>query len=205
MKDYFNRLMEALEQLERSIFRINDLGRELEYQANKLVNRQALIVALILPVVLFAVYTYSGSGMFGNNVLSQHEGTVAIRMFGAGFIVWTLGVALDFLFKYLFYRDYLPNGKSVHKARLLPEFEQKKSAIISEVEPVIKENIEPLHLPEKYVDVPTVSVLMDYVNSGKAKTLEEAIKLSQEEQALAEFENHESLLEKFRKLEHETV
>ncbi|RZI49220.1 hypothetical protein [Lactococcus kimchii] len=203
MNNYFIRLMDALERLERNLFKINDLKREFEYQVNKLVNRQALFTALVLPIVILTVYTLNGSGMFSKNVLHESASVVGIRMFGAGFITWTIGVLLDFFFKYLFYRDYLPNGKTEHQKKLMPAYAQKREEIIKSVQPIIKQEIEPLNIPEEFIDVPTVSVLMNYVNEKRVDTLDEAVELFKKENTLAYQENRQSLLERFKEAEHE--
>ncbi len=201
MHDYFLRLMEALEALERSIFRINDLKREFEFEVNKLVNRQALFTALVLPVVLLVAYTIGGSGMFSSGILYEKAGTVFVRMLAASFIIWTLAILLDFFFKFLFYRDYLPAGKTAKQKEVLPKYQEKRQQIIQNAKIVLEQELEDTPIPEEYLNVPTVGTLMRYWNEGKAKDMGEALQLIQKEQQAYNLAREQSLVKKFKEVE----
>jgi hypothetical protein len=203
MREYFLRLIDALESLERSIFRVNDLKREFEFEVNKLVNRQALFVALVLPIVLLVAYTINGSGMFSDNILHEQADTVFIRMFGAGFIIWTFGVLLDFFFKFLFYRDYLPEGKAAKQKKILPKYEEKRKIIVADGKMALTEEMAHSEIPEEYLNVPTIGMLMNYMNEGKAKNLAQAIELIKEERGVFNRDREQSIIRKFQAVESE--
>lgn len=203
MNNYFLRLMDALEQIERSIFKINDLKREFEYQVNKLVNRQALIAAAVGPALFLIIYTINGSGMFSSNILNESATIVGLRMFGVGFVTWTLGVLLDFTFKYLFYRDYLPAGRTTKRKKLAPAYKEKKQKLVESVKPVVEQELVNSEIPEDYLDIPTVGMLMQYINDGRAKNLNEAVQLIQKDKDAANLKQQQSLIRKFKEIEQE--
>ncbi|MFC4652408.1 hypothetical protein ACFO26_05745 [Lactococcus nasutitermitis] len=204
MIEYFVQLMDALESLERSIFRINDLKREFEYGVNKLINRQALIACLVLPVVLLVGYVIGGSGLVGSSVQSTQASTAFIRMFGAGFITWTLGIMLNMIFKYLWYRDYLPAGKKVKQRKLFPKFETQKVQIIQETEGNVTTDIfEKVPLEKEYLKIPTVDMLMTYLKEGKAHDLAEALELYKSLPSNAQFSSSASVVERFEQAKKE--
>lgn len=199
MNDYFERLMDAIEKIERSIFKMNDLKREFQYEVNKLINRQALMTALVIPALFLIVYTINGSGMFSDNILNENASIVGLRMLGVGFITWTMGILLDFVFKYLFYRDYLPAGKTAKQQRLLPEYRKKKQKVIEDTTPILEnEIIKKGDIPEKMINVPFVETLMHYLEEGRAPNLQVAVQLVQKEQAYPY-----SIIDKFKEVEQE--
>jgi hypothetical protein len=176
VEDYFTGIIDVLEQLERSIFNINDLKREFDYEVNKKINRQALIAAIVFPMILTSVYVVEGSGLVGNAVLTMQPSVAFLRMFGAGFIAWTMGVALNFFFKYIWLHDYLPSGQAAKQKAMLSRYKLRKNKLESDAELIVSHRgLRHIDIPKGYMNIHMMSLLVDYIHQGKAKTLKEAV------------------------------
>ncbi|GBG97183.1 hypothetical protein [Lactococcus termiticola] len=207
LKEYSSRLMDALEVLERGIFGINDLKREFEYRANKLVNQQALIACLILPLILITIYTINGSGLVGKSIAETSPTESFLRMFVASFVTVTLGIVLNVGFKFLWYQDYLPAGKTAKQQKLMPEFAKEVRPKIQEVEAVLNdEAVSHPKLPEEFINFNALDRIAQYEANGQADCFEEAVRLlKEEENPLLTQAQKEKLVHQYQELKNEEI
>lgn len=199
MVDYCLDLIEVLGKLEKCILHANDLKREFRMRVFKAVNRQALLVGAVLAGSLLIIYAISGSGILDK---SGSKLIVFVRMFGAGFIVWTIGVALDLLFKNLWYKDYLPAGLTAKKKHYFAFYQSKKNELIEESKQKVNFNeLRQSRFPAILLSVLAISTIANYFKNRRAQKIEDAISLYMNENARTLENQKISLIEKFEQVE----
>lgn len=169
---YCNRTIDVLQKLENNMIQLNVLKRDYESKIHYKRNRQAFLTAVIIPVFLVIYYVITSWEYHAGGQMT----TFSTRIFAVIFASAMIGAFIFLTYNYLWNRDKLPFSKKVMMKKTLHDFQKKKDKVDENTRNLLsKDEIDRSIIPEEYLNIRSISLIMRYIKTGQADVIDEAI------------------------------
>ena len=180
-------LIYNLEEVKRLLNQRDVLKIELLRDIQRKINWYSNLVAFSLPILILLFYFISGVTMHANQLMQSTILQSYIKPFVISFALWALGFILNYFFKSLLLNNIISFGVRSSIRKLLKEYNRKQV----ELEQTIKSILisQELKIPQKFVNVKSISYIIDVLSSFEVIDLKEAIDLLELELKSKSMEN----------------
>jgi len=171
---YCKQVLEQLSKLEKIRAQRFELKREFDKELDKKRSIYAIIIALILPLIVLIYFFVSEYGMA--SIRGGANNLVFTRTLGI-FIICTFMFIGTYLFVCNLWdkKNFLDLKAKAQKA-LLEKYEDKKLEINKESQAILNSDlIKNSKIPQRYLSVNMITMLMRYFNKGHASFMDSAV------------------------------
>ncbi|MFK4935855.1 hypothetical protein [Lactococcus garvieae] len=177
--EHCQELMETVETIEDKLHQLEVIKIEFRQEIQNKINYRSALLSFSFPVLILAFYIINDfSFIHGQGQLDRSALETFLITFMLSFSLWALGIFLNDIFKKIFWSKTLPMGRKALVKQLFPKYNQKSQWLIESLEELLAcETLTNTELPERYMNVKSLSYIIEVLRVKDAQTLHEAVEL----------------------------
>lgn len=177
--EHCQELMEKVETIEDKLHQLEVIKIEFRQEIQYKINYRSALLAFSFPVLILAFYIINDfSFIHGQGQLDRSALETFLITFMLSFSLWALGIFLNDIFKKIFWSKTLPMGRKALIKQLFPKYNQKSQWLIESLEELLAcETLTNTELPERYMNIKSLSYIIEVLRAKDAHTLREAVEL----------------------------
>lgn len=177
--EHCQELMETVETIEDKLHQLEVIKIEFRQEIQYKINYRSALLAFSFPVLILAFYIINDfSFIHGQGQLDRSALETFLITFMLSFSLWALGIFLNDIFKKIFWSKTLPMGRKALIKQLFPKYNQKSQWLIESLEELLAcETLTNTELPERYMNIKSLSYIIEVLKVKDAQTLREAVEL----------------------------
>ena len=177
--EHCQELMETVETIEDKLHQLEVIKIEFRQEIQNKINYRSALLSFSFPVLILAFYIINDfSFIHGQGQLDRSALETFLITFMLSFSLWALGIFLNDIFKKIFGSKTLPMGRTALVKQLFPKYNQKSQWLIESLEELLAcETLTNTELPERYINVKSLSYIIEVLRVRDAQTLHEAVEL----------------------------
>lgn len=177
--EHCQELMETVETIEDKLHQLEVIKIEFRQEIQNKINYRSALLSFSFPVLILAFYIINDfSFIHGQGQLDRSALETFLITFMLSFSLWALGIFLNDIFKKIFWSKTLPMGRQTLIKQLFPKYNQKSQWLIESLEELLAcETLTNTELPERYMNIKSLSYIIEVLKVKDAQTLREAVEL----------------------------
>ncbi|GFO51371.1 hypothetical protein ikelab_06460 [Lactococcus garvieae] len=177
--EHCQELMEKVETIEDKLHQLEVIKIEFRQEIQNKINYRSALLSFSFPVLILAFYIINDfSFIHGQGQLDRSALETFLITFMLSFSLWALGIFLNDIFKKIFWSKTLPMGRKALIKQLFPKYNQKSQWLIESLEELLAcETLTNTELPERYMNIKSLSYIIEVLRAKDAHTLREAVEL----------------------------
>nr|WP_270233125.1 hypothetical protein [Lactococcus garvieae] len=177
--EHCQELMETVETIEDKLHQLEVIKIEFRQEIENKINYRSALLSFSFPVLILAFYIINDfSFIHGQGQLDRSALETFLITFMLSFSLWALGIFLNDIFKKIFWSKTLPMGRKALIKQLFPKYNQKSQWLIESLEELLAcETLTNTELPERYMNIKSLSYIIEVLKVKDAQTLREAVEL----------------------------
>ncbi|MFK4944071.1 hypothetical protein ACI1TU_08210 [Lactococcus garvieae] len=177
--EHCQELMEKVETIEDKLHQLEVIKIEFRQEIQNKINYRSALLSFSFPVLILAFYIINDfSFIHGQGQLDRSALETFLITFMLSFSLWALGIFLNDIFKKIFWSKTLPMGRKALVKQLFPKYNQKSQWLIESLEELLAcETLTNTELPKRYMNIKSLSYIIEVLKVKDAQTLREAVEL----------------------------
>lgn len=185
---YCYEALAALKRLEENSYRRNEARRRFEKKANRRRTEYSTIIALVLPVAIWAYFLTAESGTVRLDQLGEDVHTMITRGFGLVAVSVFLFLIVFFTCTFVWEAKAATPVKTLFERGLKTRYESERATVDAAAREILSERFfTEDRIPARYLSTQMISLLIRLFDSGQATFMDSAVYMLDTELANSEY------------------